>query len=409
MLMIVTGCTSTITNDIEQTQEKKTQTEDMVPYFKAILPSALQGFGKMAKHIVFFSNRSGTYELYQVDLDGTNLVQISQDGAYDMEPAWSLDGKKIAFASTHVNGAWEVFVLNLEEGSLTQLTNFEANTWSLAWSPDSKSLAFVSDFTGDDEIYLAKLGDDAQASSVEISYDFAEVTPPVEEEPIKKEEEPVLTPEQKEKLKYWIDHTHLPGPKLDEGKSTPSVGPEERTKSDIGKERVGLTEPLVLNNVVPSRPGAPINLTQAPYASDGLPVWSPDGQHIAFVSDREGDEDIFLMAPDGLTVTRLTRSEGRDTSPNWSPDGSRIVFVSERDGNFEIYLMNADGSNPVRLTNNGSYEWSPTWSPDGKLLAFTSTRDHYTTYNIYIMEPDGSNLKQLTFDTANDIIPRWWP
>src|SRR6266480_4416031 len=73
---------------------------------------------------------------------------------------------------------------------------------------------------------------------------------------------------------------------------------------------------------------------------------------IAFMSDRSGNQDIFVMNEDGSNQIQLTNSVGQDGVPAWSPDGTKIAFLSERDGNGEIYVMNADGSNQTRLTFN---------------------------------------------------------
>jgi Tol biopolymer transport system component len=73
---------------------------------------------------------------------------------------------------------------------------------------------------------------------------------------------------------------------------------------------------------------------------------------IAFVSNRDGNNEIYVMDADGSNQTRLTNNSADDSSPAWSPDGARIVFVSNRDGNFLIYTMNANGSSQTRLTND---------------------------------------------------------
>ena len=83
---------------------------------------------------------------------------------------------------------------------------------------------------------------------------------------------------------------------------------------------------------------------------DESPSFSPDGRRVAFVSDRDGNDEIYAMDADGLGVSRLTDNPSRDSDPSWSPDGRRIAFVSNRDGNDEIYVMNADGSGKIRLT-----------------------------------------------------------
>ncbi len=84
-----------------------------------------------------------------------------------------------------------------------------------------------------------------------------------------------------------------------------------------------------------------------------------------------------------------------NSCPNWSPDGTEIAFTSNRDGNDEIYVMNADGSNQTRLTYNDAYDGMPAWSPDGTRIAFESRRDSNGSA-IYVMNADGSNQTQLT-------------
>src|SRR4029453_5386695 len=82
---------------------------------------------------------------------------------------------------------------------------------------------------------------------------------------------------------------------------------------------------------------------------------------IAFVSLRDGNQEIYVMNADGSDVQRLTFEQTADVEPAWSPDGSRIAFRSERDGNAEIYVMDADGSNQTRLTIDEAIDAQPTW------------------------------------------------
>ncbi len=92
-----------------------------------------------------------------------------------------------------------------------------------------------------------------------------------------------------------------------------------------------------------------------------VPAWSPDGTKIAFSSNRDGNDEIYTMNPDGTGVTRLTFAPGVDLNPAWSPDSQRIAWYSNRDGNDEIYVMNADGSNVVRVTTNTVSDILPSW------------------------------------------------
>jgi endonuclease YncB( thermonuclease family) len=129
---------------------------------------------------------------------------------------------------------------------------------------------------------------------------------------------------------------------------------------------------------------------------------------IVFVSDRVGNEEIYVMNADGSGQTRLTNSATEDRSPAWSPDGHRIAFSSLRDGDEEIYVMNADGSGQTRLTDNADFDGFPAWSPDGTRIAFTSNRDSFWG-EIYVMNADGSRQTNLTNAPASDGDPAWSP
>ena len=102
------------------------------------------------------------------------------------------------------------------------------------------------------------------------------------------------------------------------------------------------------------------------------------------------------MHADGTNAARLTSHAADDDSPAWSPDGSRIAFVSDRDGNREIYVMYANGSRPTRLTNAPASDSRPAWSPDGSQIAFTSFRDA-STAAVFVMNADGSGVRRLAF------------
>ncbi len=142
-------------------------------------------------------------------------------------------------------------------------------------------------------------------------------------------------------------------------------------------------------------------------ADDHGPAWSPDGSQIAFTSKRDGNWEVYVMSADGTNVRRLTDELGDDSDPAWSPDGGQIVFVSERDGNSDIYVMNADGSSPRNLTKHPETDAMPAWSPDGTRILFTSNRDGNP--DIYVMNADGSNPHRLTNSADHDGNPDWSP
>ena len=132
------------------------------------------------------------------------------------------------------------------------------------------------------------------------------------------------------------------------------------------------------------------------------PVWSPDGQKIAFTSERDGNWEVYVMNADGTGQRNLTRNAANDflwpSSSSWSPDGRKIVFGRDRNGDGssdDIYVVNADGSGQRRLTQDGQ---RPLWSPDGQKIAFRSKRNGND--DIYVMNPDGSGQRNLTHNPA---------
>jgi Tol biopolymer transport system component len=144
---------------------------------------------------------------------------------------------------------------------------------------------------------------------------------------------------------------------------------------------------------------------------DRTPSWSPGGSLIAFARGASGSwGDIYLIdsAGDGEAV-QLTNHPAGEASPAWSPDGSRILFTTDRDGNDEVYVMNVDGSNPTNLTSNPGDDAAMVgaWSPDGAKIAFSSGREGDS--NIYVMDADGSNQIKVTDSSWQDVMAAWSP
>lgn len=142
-------------------------------------------------------------------------------------------------------------------------------------------------------------------------------------------------------------------------------------------------------------------------AGNATPVWSPDGTEIAFVSHRDGDNEIFVMNADGTGETRVTSNSVPDDYPDWSPDGTQLVFQRTRaSGDEEIYRMGADGSGITRITNHLGDDLMPVWSPNAAKIAFVCNDGDA---EICTMNSDGTVRQQVTANTLDDYFPDWEP
>ncbi|HEX9729408.1 MAG TPA: DPP IV N-terminal domain-containing protein [Gemmatimonadales bacterium] len=169
------------------------------------------------------------------------------------------------------------------------------------------------------------------------------------------------------------------------------------------------------------RSGLPINFEVYVSAVDGAGArrlttnqefeadlaWSPDGAHLLVKSFRDGNDEIYLLDRRGNVQRNLTNAPASDGGPSWSPDGRAIVFHSNRDGETRLYLMDADGANVRALPHDPGPGHSPQWSPDGSAIAFVSGRAGNA--EIYVVDADGLNVRRLTDDSRENGYPRWSP
>jgi hypothetical protein len=144
------------------------------------------------------------------------------------------------------------------------------------------------------------------------------------------------------------------------------------------------------------------------------PTFSPDGRLIVFVSDFDGDEDLWLIDTETGITTQLTDNEWQDRDPDWSPDGTTVLFASDQasPGYMEIYAMNMldpTGTYPAtRLTDDNGSSYAPRWSPDGTRIVYINAEA--VRGSVFLMNADGTRRTRLTRATdADDQRPDWTP
>jgi Tol biopolymer transport system component len=275
------------------------------------------------KRIAFVSSRDGNTELYAMNADGSNPVNLTRNRAEDGDGsyAWSPDGARIVFSSRR-SGHWNIYTVTPEGRDLRRVTISAAQDYNPVWSPDGQWLAFASNRSGTWQIYRVH-PDGAGLESLTSSP--------------RDNDAPVYSPD---------------------GRFLAFIS-DRKGSWDIFR--------------IPSDGGAAVALADYPSDEDH-PRWSSDGQRIIFESNKDGHWDVYTMRSDGSDLVRLTRTPAAESSPVFSPDMRHVAFASYRDGNPEIYVMNSDGSDQTRLTFNPANDICPYWSSDGAMIYFSSNR-----------------------------------
>ena len=148
-------------------------------------------------------------------------------------------------------------------------------------------------------------------------------------------------------------------------------------------------------------------------ADDFAPVWSPDRTRIAYLSDRDGNTEVYvtvsLTEPANPTTSmRVTHTGVDESNVRWSPDGQRLVYESpEGDGTPRVYWVDLSNLRPNRLLFGPGGEQDPAWSPDGKWIAISALDEEDAPMGIFLRNPDGVNSIQVSHTADSE--PAWSP
>jgi TolB protein len=258
--------------------------------------------------IVFCSNRDGNEELYMMDYDGYNQIRLTFNKVIDYMPAWSADGKNIAYTS-YVGDRAILYLLEVYEGKRHEIfsrgTSFAPN-----FSPDGKKLVFCSqEESGNSEIYVATSdGKNVRRLTFNKSIDTA----------------PCWSPTSRQ-IAFTSDRG-----------GTPQIYIMDAEGSNVTRVSFGGTY-------------------------HDAPAWSSQGDNIAYVSRVDQIFDLYVLNLRTKQIIKLTEGNARNESPCWSPDGRHLVFTSNLNGTHQLYSIDYDGRNLRRLTSQGENKL-PDWS-----------------------------------------------
>ena len=295
-------------------------------------------------------------------------------------------------------------LLSVDSGEMRRLTSPPEDSSiagaSPAFSPDGRTLAFIRFSTGiGSDLYLLDLGDDLTPKGEPRQRTFMEnvIT------------SPVFTSDGRDIV---FSYGTVGNPSLWRVPASGSTSPERLPF--IGERgyfpaisrqgnRAAYVETSDLNDVNIWRVNLPIaegagGAAVKLIASSRFDQWqqyAPDGNSIAFASNRSGSTEIWKCSADGSNAVQLTSFGASATfCPRWAPDGKSIAFASDREGQWDIYVINTDGAAPRRLTSDPSGDVQPTWSRDGKWLYFAKNRPG--DQQVWKMPAAGGEAVQLT-------------
>jgi len=340
--------------------------------------------------------------IYVVKPDGTGLRNISQDGVCSGSPKWSPDGKRVIFYEMSVEDTWNARTSFGAGRAISQIVSVDVNSGERKEHTSGPGLKLLPQYVSGENIgYLAKAG-----ASEGIGYTDAS--------PIKgKLRSPSWSPNgkkviyEKQDWKPKVQNQLLYSWDANYEYRYTDVFPSFSVDGKLLITEKDDNSSIAILDADGSNRKRIFNATGGEAFS---PCWSPDGQWVVFgvggyfQNRKTRAAKLMMVKRDGSEQKDLTDGIPNAGFPSWSPDGKKIVYRvwSKEEGGLRI--MNLEDHSVQTLTKE--YDNVPYWSPDGTKILFTRKHDG-NNFDIYTIKPDGTGLQQLTTFPANDAHAVW--
>jgi Tol biopolymer transport system component/DNA-binding winged helix-turn-helix (wHTH) protein len=353
------------------------------------------------------------FDIYVKGIDDDSRVRLTTDPEMDWGPAWSPDGRAIAFLRGSNRGV-AVYVVPASGGPERFIATLKTRTRTrfhmLDWSGDG-ALVVADQNSPEEPFHIIRLSIDTGETRQLTS------PPPRSSGDLR----PVVSPDG-QTLAFTRGLAPAPSdiyvlpvtggePRrvtFDESVITSLTWSEDGGSIVFSSERGAMAGTGSLWRVRVDASTARPELEQLRGIGQRAtgPVIARRGRRLAYMESVR-DTNLWRVAATGEGLAQpLVSSTREENSPDYSPDGARIAFASNRSGNWEVWVASSDGSNTRQVTSyRAGPAWQPRWSPNGRVLAFSHTREGNA--DIYTITPEGSAPRQLTSDPASDASPSW--
>jgi Tol biopolymer transport system component len=373
-------------------------------------------FAGDGRSLFFHSRRQGSWGVWRVNLDGSNLERITPPDLEAFTPRASVDGLRLVFAGLRGEHR-QIELLDLNTRRLTTLTREAADHWNPSISPDGAEVVYHKSTPGlkitNVELWGSPPGTDFKLLRLAGAF-------------------PAFSPDGRRLALVGGDFSRLDLMHTDGSSRRTIYAGRSRSLFSTSwahrREQIAFAAGGVFQgaqarvDVMAVEPdGSGLRRLTRDAGNNGFPAFSPDGKRLVFRSGRGGSKNLYLMNSDGSGLRQLTRGDWTDTMCDWSPTGELIAFASDRDGDFDIWLIKPDGSGLHKLIGSGGRNNHPHFAPDGRWLVFTSQRAGYSAEEVslpYQPQPygdlfairlDGTGLLRLTHNGFEEGTPAWGP